>query len=139
MNFNILIVDDEKDITDSLKRHFKMEDYKVFSTNDPLEAMDIINKNNIKIVISDIAMPELNGIDLLKNIKESNGIIQVIIITGYVTVSNLISCLRSGASDCVFKPFENLDELTHAVKEAEGKLEKWNTILKNNFNHKPGI
>ena len=139
MDIKILIVDDEKDITASLERHFKLEGFTVFTTNNPLEAMDIINEKNIKIVISDIMMPGLNGVDLLKNIKEANGIIQVIMITGFVTISNLISCLRYGASDCLFKPFENLDELTKAVNNSTSKLEKWNNILKKNLNSKTGI
>lgn len=139
MDIKLLIVDDEKDITDSLERYFRLEGYEVFATNDPLKAMELIDKNNIKIVISDIVMPGLNGVDLLRNIKESNGIIQVIMITGYVTINNLLSCLRHGASDCIFKPFDNLDELSNAVKETVGKLEKWNNILKKNLNYKAGI
>lgn len=139
MDIKILIVDDEKDITESLSRHFQLEGYQVFSTNDPLETMDIIEKNNIKIVISDIVMPGLNGVDLLRKIKESNGIIQVIMISGYVTVSNLLSCLKYGANDCIFKPFETLDDLTRCVKEATGKLDKWNNILKINLNHKESL
>ncbi len=139
MDIKVLVVDDEKDITDSLESHLRLGGYEVFTTNDPLKAMDIIDKNNIKVVISDIVMPGLNGVDLLKNIKESNGIVQVIMITGYVTINNLLSCLRYGASDCIFKPFENLDVISRAVEEEVKKLEKWNAIMKNNLNFKEGI
>lgn len=139
MDIKLLIIDDEKDITDSLERYFRLEGYQVFTTNDPLQATELIDKNNIKVVISDIVMPGLNGVDLLRNIKESNGIVQVIMITGYATINNLLSCLRNGASDCIFKPFDNLDELSNAVKEAVRKLEKWNHILKKNLNYKIGI
>lgn len=139
MDIKILVVDDEKDITESLERHLRLEGYEVFTTNDPLKAMDVIDKNNIKVVISDIVMPGLNGVDLLRNIKESNGIVQVIMMTGYVTINNLLSCLRYGASDCIFKPFDNLDVISNAVKEEVKKLEKWNNILKKNLNFKEGI
>ena len=139
MDIKILIVDDEKDITESLKRHLQLEDYDVFTTNDPLKAMEIIDKNNIKVVISDIVMPGLNGVDLLKKIKEANGIVQVIMITGYVTINNLLSCLRNGASNCIFKPFENLDVISRAVEEEVKKLEKWNAIIKKNLAYKKGI
>ena len=136
MNNKVLVVDDEKDVSNPLKDHLGLEGYEVFTTNDPLKAMDIINKNSIKIVISDVTMPGLSGIELLKKIKESNGIIQVIMITGYITIDNLIACLRYGASDCVFKPFESVDELIGAVKEAAQKLEKWDIILKKNISGK---
>lgn len=139
MNTAILIVDDEKDITDSLKRHLQLEGYDVLTTNESLKAIEMIEKNNIKIVISDIVMPELDGVELLRKIKESNGIVQVIMVTGYVTINNLLTCLRYGASNCIFKPFDSLDEISNAVKEAVDKLEKWNRILKKNINYKDEI
>lgn len=139
MDVKILIVDDEKDITDSLERHLRLEGYEVFAVNNPLEAMDVIAKENIKVVLLDISMPEMNGIDLLRQIKESNGTIRVIMMTGYVTFINLISCLSNGAGDCLFKPFENLEEVSNSVKREVEKLDKWNKVLVKSLNTEQGI
>lgn len=139
MDVKILIVDDEKDVTDSLQRHLRLEGYEVFAVNNPLEAMYVIAKNNIKVVIADISMPEMNGVDLLKQIKESNGTIRVIMMTGYVTFINLISCLSHGAGDCLFKPFEDLEEVSNAVKREVEKLDKWNKILAKSLKTEQGI
>lgn len=135
----ILIVDDEKNITDSLGLHLQLEGYNVFTTNNPLNAPDIIVENNIHVVISDVEMPELNGIDLLRKIKESNGTVRVIMMTNNITFSNLISCLSYGAGDLLLKPFENLEEVSRAVIMEFKKLEKWNNILKKNVNSNEGI
>jgi|TARA_B100000315_G_C14480641_1_gene542719 CheY-like chemotaxis protein len=56
------------------------------------------------VVISDIMMPEMNGVELLRKIKEFNNMIKVIMMTGFATNSQLASCFYYGASDCLFKP-----------------------------------
>lgn len=127
--FKILIVDDEKDITTTLKRYFTFEGYSVDTTNDPYTALKLINDDNYLIVISDIAMPGMTGIELLSRIKKYNGMIQVIMITGFVTLDNILTCLRLGADDCFLKPLSNLDELKGSVDEAIGKLTKWKRLM----------
>lgn len=127
--FKILIVDDEKDITTTLKRYFTFEGYSVDTTNDPYTALKLINDDNYLLVISDIAMPGMTGIELLSRIKKYNGMIQVIMITGFVTLDNILTCLRLGADDCFLKPLSNLDELKGAVDEAISKLTKWKRLM----------
>lgn len=129
MNPRILLIDDEKSITDSLIRFLEFEGYKADAINDPLKAMELIEKTNYMVVISDISMPGKNGIELLSEIKKHNGMIQVIMITGFVTMENILSCLREGASDCLFKPLD-LEQFRDAVEEAVGKIKKWEKILK---------
>ena len=69
-------------------------------------------------------MPEMNGVELLRKIKEFNNMIKVIMMTGFATNSQFTSCLYYGASDCLFKSFNNLDEVSTAVKEGVNKLER---------------
>ncbi len=130
MDIKILIVDDEENITSSLKRYFKLMDYKVDSCNSPVEALEMIYKHNYKVVISDISMPEMTGIELLQKIKEYNGMIQVIMITGVVTVENVLGGLKGGANECLLKPLDDLEELKSAVDQSIAKLEKWEGMLK---------
>ncbi len=129
MNVKILVIDDDETVTDSLVRLLEFEEYDVDAINNPNEAMSMIEKTNYMLIVCDISMPGKNGIELLREIKEFNGMIQVIMITGFVTMENILSCLQLGASDCLFKPLD-LDELRAAVGEAAGKINKWEKILK---------
>lgn len=125
----ILIVDDEKAITDTLSRFFEFEGYHVMTVNDPYSALKVINRENIFIVISDISMPGMSGVDLLQRIKQHNGMIQVIMITGFVTLDNILACLRRGADECFLKPFSDLSQLKRAVDDAMAKLKRWQDLM----------
>lgn len=131
MEVKLLIVDDETGITDSLSRYFKLLDYDVTTSNNPLKAMDMICKENYMVVISDIMMPEISGIELLKRIKKYNGMIQVIMMTGVLTIDNVLACLSNGANECFLKPLDNLDVVKQAVDDAVAKLNRWENMIKN--------
>ncbi len=134
----ILIVDDEVDITTTLKRYLVFEGFDVDVTNDPYSALKMVHDNNYLMVISDISMPGMNGIELLRRIKEYNGMIQVVMITGYVTLDNILNCLRLGADDCFLKPIRDLDELKKAVNECTTKLNKWKRLMSDIAHNKSG-
>lgn len=129
MKIKILVVDDEPEITESLVRILRIEGYDATGVTNPITALEMVKKENYLIVISDIQMPEMRGTELLRSIKEYNGMIQVIIITGYVTIDNILTCLRRGANDCFFKPLKNSEELIGAVRVATEKLERWERII----------
>jgi DNA-binding NtrC family response regulator len=136
MDAKILIVDDEEGITNSLVRYFRMLDYKVDGVNSPVKALEMIHNENYMIVISDIMMPEMSGIEMLKRIKDFNGMIQVIMMTGVVTIENVLSCLRYGANDCYLKPLEDLSVIKEAVDSASFKLNKWENLIKQMIHRK---
>lgn len=129
MDIKILVVDDEPEITESLVRILKMEGYDATGVTNPLVALDMVKKENYLIVVSDIQMPEMRGTELLQKIKEYNGMIQVIIITGFVTIDNILTCLRRGANDCFFKPLKSSEALLAAVAVAKEKLTRWENII----------
>lgn len=135
----ILIVDDEVDITNTLKRYFVFEGYDIDVTNDPYSALKMIHNNNYLLVISDISMPGMSGIELLRKIKEYNGMIQVIMITGYVTLDNILNCLRLGADECFLKPLRDLDDLKKAVDDSIVKLSRWRRLMSNIAHNKSGM
>ncbi len=126
----ILAVDDEKEITDFLVRHFTLLGYDIVGANDPREALSMIEEGNYHIAIIDIVMPVMNGLDLLKRIKKYNGGIKVIMITGYVTMHNVLTAMRNGADNVFFKPLTDLNKLENAVTEAVNKISMWQNILK---------
>ncbi|MBF0101407.1 MAG: response regulator [Desulfobacterales bacterium] len=133
----ILIVDDEQDIRDMLSRHFRFLGYDVFGTaSNGIEALQILKKERVEVVISDLIMPKMNGVDLLKEIKTQYPMVHVIIITGYVTLNNLLTAMRRGADTCIFKPLDDLTELEEAVDHAVNQLKMWQNKLKTLMNMK---
>jgi len=126
----ILIVDDEVEICEMLSRHFRYIGYDVETANDGRQAMEKLAESIFQVVISDIVMPKMDGVELLRTIGKQFPMIHVVMITGYVTLDNALSCMRLGADTCVFKPLEDLTELEDAVTNAVSALKLWQEKLK---------
>lgn len=127
---HMLIVDDEKEIREMLARHFRLNDYLVHMAENGRQAVDVLERERIDILITDLLMPEMSGIELLEYVREEAPMIHAIAITGYVTLENALSCMRLGADTIVFKPLEDLSELESAVQAAERDLHLWQTKLR---------
>jgi len=134
---NLLIVDDEKNIRDMLSRHFRFLGYAVTTAADGNAALQYMAEHRFEVVISDISMPVMDGIDLLRQIKKDFPMVHCIMITGYVTMENILACMRLGADTCVFKPLEDLTELESAVSNAVAELKHWQEKMKNLLHMKP--
>jgi len=130
MSVNILIVDDEEEIREMLVRHFTFLDYNVEMAGNGVEAIQVLNQKRIDVVITDILMPGMNGVELLEHIQNDAPMIHTIVITGYVTLENALSCMRLGAESFIFKPLEDLSELEEAVKKAEDSMKTWQRKLR---------
>lgn len=130
MKPTLLIVDDEADIRDMLSRHFRYLEYKVETAANGKEAVQKLAESKIDILVSDIMMPEMNGVELLRHVRSEYPIIRPIMITGHVTLDNALACIRYGADACIFKPLTDLGELETAVEEAANRLRYWMKILK---------
>jgi len=130
MSTHLLIVDDEVEIREMLQRHFTLADYAVMTASNGRNALDILEKNRVDIVITDLMMPEMDGITLLRKLRAESPTTHVIAITGYVTLENALACMRLGARTVVFKPLEDLTELEEAVGEAEASMMRWQRKLR---------
>ncbi len=116
----LLVVDDEDMILQLLKRVLSvMYKYDVTTSNDAKKALEIVKErgNDIDVIISDINMPGMDGIELLKAVKETVPDIVTLVLTGFATTENAIAAVRAGAYDIVQKPFNN-EELGIIVKRA---------------------
>ncbi|MGL1903263.1 MAG: response regulator [Fibrobacterales bacterium] len=122
----ILIVDDEIEICEMLERNFKMLGHTVNYAQNGKEALELLAISPYDIVISDIIMPIMDGIMLLKEIRNTYPMTKVIMITGYVTLENALECMKKQAETCIFKPLNNLSELEEAVNQALRNLIRWN-------------
>lgn len=112
----ILVVDDEPMIRDFLYDALCLKGYTVIPTEDASEALDIFKRNNIAAVITDMRMPKMNGMDLLKEIKELSPHTPVVVVTAHGTVSGAVETMKSGASDYLPKPF-SATKLHEVVEE----------------------
>lgn len=131
----ILVVDDEKIIRESLAFVLRNENYEVDEAENGLTAYELLQKNFYDLVITDLEMPSMKGIDLLEKIKELNIKTSVIIITAFGSLNTAISALRNGAADYILKPVE-FDEIIFRVKQLflKKNLIKDNKLLRKQLN-----
>jgi len=125
MSANILVVDDEEGIRTSLAAYLSLEGYVVDVSENGTKALEKLRVSKFNIVLLDINMPGIDGLETLKEIKSLDFSIQVIMITAYSTFDKTMKALEFGASDYILKPFEDLKEILHLVKLSEERLERW--------------
>ena len=116
MSKKILICDDEEGIRESLK--LILEDhFPLIVTTDGAQCLECLtNSKDVGIVLLDIKMPQVSGLDILKKIKEKHPAVQVIIITGYKSVETAAEAVRLGASGYIVKPFKS-EEILATVRK----------------------
>ena len=111
----ILVVDDEKVILDILKKSFEFWGYSCEAAQDGRSALETVRSNGFyNLLITDLKMPDLGGMEVLKAVKKYNPYIEVIVLTGYPAVESAVEALKVGASDYLAKPF-NLEEMRKTV------------------------
>lgn len=106
---NILIADDEKEIVKLLKIYLETDGIIVFEANDGVQALDILEKNEIDLALVDIMMPKIDGYQVIKKIRQQGKYIPVIVISAKVTLSDRVLGIDLGADDYITKPFEPLE------------------------------
>lgn len=122
MSKTILIVDDEQIIRNVLKRKLEQTtSYSVFTADDGIPALEVFKNEKIDLVVSDLLMREMDGIDLLRNLKALNPQVPVIIITGYGTLDDAIEAIHLGAEDFIKKPFD-INEVIETIDKTFRKL-----------------
>lgn len=117
-NINILFVDDEKFTLHSLDRLLRKESYNTFFAESGDEALEMITQNDIHIIVSDMKMPQMDGLTLLRKIKESNPEIIRLVLSAYTQTVQLLPCINSGEIfRFITKPLEKF-ELKVAISDA---------------------
>lgn len=134
MNFRILIAEDEEITLKHLVNTLKKEGYEVLGVKNGREALERLSSDRYDVLITDIKMPEMNGIELLEKAKERDNEIEVLIITGFGSIGSAVEAMKKGAYEYITKPFD-LDELILKVKNLHERklLKKENTALKAYF------
>jgi len=123
----ILIVDDEASTRLALSKLLSKEGFLPLCAASAEEALELLNKNPVDIIISDFKLPNMSGIDLLKVVKEKSPNASFILITGYATIQNAVAAMKAGAYDYILKPLK-FDELKKVIFKA---LEKQQLVKEN--------
>jgi len=130
-NASILVVDDERSVRESLERVLEKEGYQVFTAENARDAEDILNRESIALVLTDLRMPEISGLDLLRRVKKSHADVEVVMITGHGTIEKAVEAMKEGAYDFITKPFKRAEILRSISKALEKRnLAQENRLLK---------
>lgn len=128
----ILIVDDEPDMLKLLSMILKEKTpYEVMTTNNPIEAVQLVKTMDFDLIITDLKMPGLDGLQLLEEAKKKNEDIPVVIITAYGTIDSATEAIEKGGFDFITKPFKK-EQILFTIERALKwlKVQKENRILK---------
>lgn len=115
---NILVADDDRVLLELLDKVLRKLGFQVALAKNGKEAIDIVQKATPDVVLLDINMPGMDGIQALKEIKEQDADIEVVIITGYASLDSAVEALKYGVSDYLRKPFDRLDQVVDAIRRA---------------------
>jgi len=118
---SILLVDDSKDMLEVLSRNLSMKGYKTYSVQSVHEAIEFLNSTDVDLVITDLKMPEVDGMELIKHIHSNIKNVEILVITGYPSVKGAVDAVKTGAEEYLAKSFTD-DELFDAVSRAFDKL-----------------
>jgi len=133
----ILVLDDERSLCELLKVVFKKEGYEVLTTPSPKKAIEITKKDDIDVLVSDIKLPEMSGMEVLKRLRKARPELPVVMITAYGTIKEAVEALKMGAYDYIIKPFD-IEELKVVVAKAieNKKLQDENIRLRKELKEK---
>lgn len=129
IEYTVLVVDDELEILRTLKSYLSINGFRVLIAKSGQDALDMIEKEKIHIVLTDVSMPGMDGISLLERVRQYDFSIQVIIMTGYSTFNTTLQALELGATDYILKPFEDLDEVVRILNISADRLRRWQKVL----------
>ncbi|MFB6354905.1 MAG: response regulator [bacterium] len=121
---DVFVVDDEEDVISMLRRNLKMDGYNVKGAQNREEALEKMKQNNFPIVLLDIKFPETSGTELLREFKKIHPPTNVLMITGYASLENVMTCLGEGAIDYLTKPLD-MEVVKDRLTIIESKVERW--------------
>ncbi|MBI5581062.1 MAG: sigma-54-dependent Fis family transcriptional regulator [Deltaproteobacteria bacterium] len=128
----VLVIDDEPFAREFFRKLLEKTVAHIHTVDSGVEGMQALQQASYSLVILDIRLPDANGIDILKQIREMNPLMPVIMITAYGTVEDAVRAMRLGAFDFLMKPFEETGKVLITIKNAiyQGQLEKENLSLR---------
>ena len=124
MEVSVLLVDDEKDFVETLAERLETRGFKVSKAFSGEECLETIRKDHIDVVLLDVLMPGKDGIETLREIKQTNPLIEIMMLTGHATIDTAIKGLKLGAYDYLNKPTETKDLVEKILRAYARKSEQ---------------
>ncbi|MBW2564201.1 MAG: sigma-54-dependent Fis family transcriptional regulator, partial [Deltaproteobacteria bacterium] len=137
--FKILAVDDSLDTLEVIQRNLTLEGYKVFTVSSVNEAVNILETYPIDLVITDLKMPIVGGLDLIRHVRENLRDVEIMMITGYPSIEGAVEAVKSGAEEYLVKPFTDKELLSAVQRMLEKLVRRRTTQSKNPLNNSFGI
>jgi len=134
MKIKVLLVDDEKEFIETLAERLEVRDFNVETAFDGNEAVSKIKEQDFDVVVLDVLMPGMNGIETLREIKSIKPLVSVIMLTGHATVETAIDGMKAGAYDYLMKPTDTNDLVSKIAKAYNLKAEHDDRIRKAEIN-----
>lgn len=114
---NVLLVDDEEEFLETLVKRMKKRNVNATGVKSGEEALELLDQHPVDVVVLDVRMPGMDGIEALKEIKRRHPLIEVIMLTGHASVEVAVQGMELGAFDYLMKPID-IDELLYKVEDA---------------------
>ena len=124
---SILVVDDDEIIRMVLRQSLEKEGYHVSTANSAEEALNTLQRSFFHVVITDIMMGEMDGVELLLQIKEMNSLMQIYVMTSHGTLPHVIQCMQGGAYDFFEKPLK-IEDILISLGEAARRATRWSSL-----------
>jgi DNA-binding NtrC family response regulator len=125
----VLLVDDQPEILALLVERLSLDGIACVSASSAPEALALHRDQHFPVILSDIKMPGMSGVQLLRKIKQIHPTTIVFIMTGFPTLTGLVECLEAGAADYFLKPFPSLELVSASLQNALERHERWRLEL----------
>jgi DNA-binding NtrC family response regulator len=122
MSTDVLLVDDEESFVLTLAKRLTLRRFNVFTATNAGRAFATLDEHRIDVVVLDVKMPDLDGIEATKTIKDQHPLVEVILLTGHANLEASLEGMKLGAFDYLLKPV-NIDELVYKIEDASRKKE----------------
>lgn len=120
LSTHVLLVDDEVPFVDTMTRRLSKRNLTILAAHSGSEALDVLKRKPVDVVILDVKMPGMDGIETLREIKKAHPLVEVIMLTGHATIETGIEGMKLGAFDYLMKPCD-IEVLLAKVQEAKSK------------------
>ncbi len=135
----VLIIEDEESLRGAIEARLTKEDIDVVGVGTGQEALDLLGSEEFDVVVTDLRLPDIDGIEIIRKVRETDAETPFLLMTAYASVRTAVNALKAGAADYLMKPVR-VDDLIHRIKQLYDitYLRRENTLLKRVMNRNPG-